>query len=419
MTIKTAVVVSTGSEILQGLYADTNAQYLAGRLSVLGIEITTILAAPDDDRQLEHVLRFAASSADLVICSGGLGPTEDDLNRFVFARIWNLELLTDEKALEKMRARFAARTDRPMPKSNEVQALLPRGSTILYNEWGTAPGFFIAPTDEKPGLLALPGPPSEMKPMFESLAVPLLREYIEPDSFSGILTIHTFGEPESSVNERCRDLFRADERVGLTILARPYGIDLRICAREKSAEAVDSLLKFYESQIRGRLASYEVYGTDEQTLAGTVGSLLIARKEKVTAAESCTGGLVAKLLTDVPGSSSYLGQSYIVYSNEAKASILGVTKTSLQEHGAVSEQVAREMAEGALRITGANYALSVTGIAGPSGGTAEKPVGLTYIGLAMAGHTAVERRQFLGDRTQNRLWAAQTALHLLYRKLRG
>lgn len=417
MTIKTAVIVSTGSEILQGLYADSNAQYLAAHLTAMGINVVAILAAPDEAQQLEKILGFAANAADLVICSGGLGPTEDDLNRFVFAKVWQVELAEDEAALEKMRARFAARASRPMPASNKVQALVPKGSTVFYNEWGTAPGFFIAALEDRPALLALPGPPREMQPMFQSLALPLLRNYIDAGTFSRIRTIHTFGEPESSVNDRCRDLFHADPRVNITILAKPYGIDLRLSAREQSEDALESLLGQFEQEIRKRLQPFEVYGMDEESLASAVGLLLADSKQTVTMAESCTGGLIAKMLTDVPGSSTYLGRAYVVYSNEAKSSILGVREATLAEHGAVSEEVAREMAQGVLRIAEADYALSVTGVAGPSGGTAEKPVGLTYIGLASRGRTLVQQHRFLADREQNRLSAAQTALHMLYCEL--
>jgi nicotinamide-nucleotide amidase len=410
-------VVSTGTEILQGLYADTNAQFIAEQLTSLGIQVVGIYAAPDDRAVLESTFRHVASTCNLVICSGGLGPTEDDINRDVFAAIWKTELHRDERALEMMRTRFLTRARGPMPESNEVQALVPTESTVLYNQWGTAPGFYLPARDGMPALVALPGPPKEMRPMFLESAKPLLENLAGGETISITRTVHTYGQPESYVNECCRNLFRADPRVALTILAKTYGVDLRIHASGPSNAAAQQLVRQYEEDIRSRLSPDEVYGADEQMLHDAVAELLIANRLTVAAAESCTGGLVSKLLTDVPGSSAYIKQGYVVYANEAKISVLGVCAETIDQHGAVSEQTAAEMAAGVRELAGSDFGIGVTGIAGPTGGTPDKPVGLTYIAIADKHRTRVQRSQFLGDREMNRIWAAQTALYLLRRRL--
>jgi nicotinamide-nucleotide amidase len=221
------------------------------------------------------------------------------------------------------------------------------------------------------------------------------------------------------VNDRVRDLFSTPPGIELTILAKPYGVDLRIAATASTDDEVQKLLDHYEAGLRARLQQDEVYGIDAQSLADAVAALLTARGKTVTAAESCTGGLLAKLLTDVPGSSAYLKQSYVVYADSAKTSVLGVKEETLGSVGAVSEETAGEMALGALRIAAADYAIAVTGISGPTGATDLKPVGLTYIALADQSGVSVERHQFQGDREMNRFWAAQNALFFLWRKLRA
>lgn len=415
--VRTASIISTGTEILQGLYADTNAQFLAEQLTALGIRVVGIHAAPDDRAVFEATLNSVIAGCDLVICSGGLGPTEDDVNRDVFAAVWQTQLTRDECAVEMMRARFEARARGPMPESNEVQALVPRGCTVFYNQWGTAPGFYLQRTAARPALIALPGPPKEMRPMFLECARPLLQQLSGGGNVSLTRTIHTYSQPESYVNERCRDLFGANPQVALTILAKTYGVDLRIHASAPSAAAAQSLIDQYEADIRSRLTADEIYGVDEQMLHDSVAALLMEKRLSVAAAESCTGGLIAKLLTDVPGSSAYIQQSHVVYANEAKIRVLGVRTETIEQHGAVSEQTAHEMASRVREIAGADFGIGVTGIAGPSGGTPDKPVGLTYIAVADKHRTRVHRYQFLGDREMNRTWAAQSALYLLRRRL--
>jgi nicotinamide-nucleotide amidase len=421
--LRRAAIISTGSEILQGLYADTNARYLAEQLSVLGVEVVLSAAAPDHPGELRALLEHAAGRADLVVCSGGLGPTADDVNRDVFAAVWRVDLVRDERAVEMMRERFRVR-GQEMPPANEVQALVPAGSTVLHNQWGTAPGFFLPPGAGGVGapssaLLALPGPPKELIPMFDTLAKPLLCDRIDGATYVRTRTIHTFGRPESELGALTRDLFRRDPAVGFTILAKTYGVDFRVTARGGDRETVDALLDRFERETLERIGPACVYGFDDDTMASAVAALLISAGVSVTVAESCTGGLVTKLLTDIPGSSAYLRQAVVTYANESKMRLLGVRPETLRDHGAVSEACAREMAEGARRAADADYALAITGIAGPSGGTPAKPVGLVFVALASPAPTVCLERRLLGDRELIRLHAALTALDLLRQSLRA
>ncbi|MBX7244551.1 MAG: competence/damage-inducible protein A [Candidatus Sumerlaeaceae bacterium] len=419
-----AAIISTGTEILQGLYADTNARYLAEQLSGLGMDVVLTAAAPDEAEELETLLRHAAARADLIICSGGLGPTEDDVNRDVFAKVFGVELVRDEKAVAMMRQRFESR-GRTMPERNEVQALIPKGAQTFYNEWGTAPGFFLPPEAPRlaPGhcaLMALPGPPKELAPMFEKDGLTVLGERAGGGKlFVRTRTVHTFGVAESELGTLTRDLFRRDPAVKYTILAKTYGVDFRITARATTREEMNARIAAFEAETRSRVGEKCIYGADTTTMPEAVAALLLEKKATVAAAESCTGGLVSKMLTDISGSSAYLRESYVVYANEAKERILGVKAETLATHGAVSEETAREMADGVRRVSGADFGISVTGIAGPTGGTDDKPVGLTFVGLSSAHKTIAMRHVFLADREQNRNLAALTALNLLRRELLG
>lgn len=420
-----AAVISTGSEILQGLYADTNARYLAEQLSSIGIEVVLTAAAPDDEARLEKLLHFAAQEADIIICSGGLGPTEDDVNREVFARVFGVRLVQDHAAVAMMERRFKSR-GREMPVSNSIQALVPESATVFQNEWGTAPGYFLpAGADKNDGgvgngtsLIALPGPPRELIPMFEQCVLPVLKQHAAGAAFVRTTTIHTFGRPESDLNECTRSLFRRDDDVVFTILAKTYGVDFRVTAHGSSEAVVAARIDKYRALVTQCVGEADVYGFDDETLADAVAAKLTEAGETVTCAESCTGGLLAKMLTDISGSSAYFKQGLVTYANEAKQRLVAVTRETLANHGAVSAKTAREMAAGALNSANADYALAITGIAGPTGGSADKPVGLTYIALAAGDRDVkVQEHRFLGDRDQVRLTAALTALDMLRREL--
>ena len=419
MIISTAAIISTGTELLQGLYVDTNAHWLAAQLTSEGIEVNLIAAAPDRATELESLLRYACSRVDLIVCSGGLGPTADDINREVFARVFETSLVEDPHAVEMMRARFQRR-GRVMPESNLIQARVPHNAIVLYNEWGTAPGFFIPPLPGteggkesrcRPALLALPGPPRELQPMFKERALPVLRSWLGPRRFVRTRTLHTFGAPESELGEYVRELFATTSEVSFTMLAKPHGVDIRIVARGKTEQEVAARLAELEAETRKRIPPRYIYGCDEDTLPSVTADLLIKKRLRLACAESCTGGLISKFLTDVPGVSACFLAGIVTYANEAKEKLLGVSAESLQCFGAVSEPVAREMATGALAVSDADIAVAVTGIAGPTGSTDEKPVGLTYIALATREAVSVQRYVFTGDREFNRTFAALTALN--------
>jgi nicotinamide-nucleotide amidase len=431
-----AAIISTGSEILQGLYPDTNAQWLARRLFALGLNVRLIAACPDSLDEIESRLRYAAERVDLIVCTGGIGPTEDDLNRFAIRDVFGTPLERDEESLAMILERFTRR-GREVPAGNDVQVLIPRGATVLRNQWGTAPGFFLPNAAERhaatpddlqladasypnAALLALPGPPSEMRPMWETLAEPLIAARATGDAFTAVRSIRAFGRPESELNDLIKPMFRRDPDVDFTILARNGTIEFRIAARSTSADALEARLDEYEQELRQRIPESCIFGRNEDTLWSVVSDLLREHKQTVAVAESCTGGLLGKLLTDTPGSSANFLGGFITYSNEAKIRDLGVPEELIETHGAVSEEVAIAMANGARARTGSMHALAITGIAGPDGGTEEKPVGLTFVALASEGHRTIPRRTiFPGNRDQNRLWAAMTALDLLRARILG
>jgi nicotinamide-nucleotide amidase len=417
--IRTVAIVSTGSEILQGLYADTNAQWLAQQCTALGLDVVAIIAAPDDMDHLRRTFGHASSRADLVISSGGLGPTEDDLNRWVFKDIWQVELAEDHEAVELMRKRFADR-GRTMPESNRVQALVPLGCKVFQNAHGTAPGFYLEASEQRPALVALPGPPREMKPMFTDQVLPLIKRHLHGQVYSSLRVIHVFGQPESAVNEAIQPVFRWNQQVQVGILARNYGIDLRILARSNSAEETQALIAETEARIRAAVPEEWIYGCDEDTMPAKVMELLRERRVRLATAESCTGGLVAKLITDLPGSSAVFTQGLVTYSNESKMRWLGVGPELLDgpgAPGAVSQEVAEAMVRGLAERTEAEICLSVTGIAGPDGGTATKPVGLVFVGLSVFGQVTVHQFKLVTDREMNRNLAALSALDLARRAL--
>lgn len=409
-------IVSTGTELMQGLYADTNAQYLSQVMDGLGFEVRCHTAVGDDAGTLQEALRIARGRAGIVIITGGLGPTADDVTRDVVARVWGRELREDAAALREIERRFASRGLR-MPASNRVQALVPEDAVALHNAVGTATGFILQ--GEKSVAIVLPGPKREFVPMLEKHVIPFLAKTYGVQRLRRTRTIRTFGVPESYLNEQLRDLFSQSEEVRLAFLAKPGKVDIRLNAEGKNESDVDRCIARMEEEILRRIGEEHVYGYDAEEIEQSVGKLLIERRLRVAVAESCTGGEVTMRLTEVSGSSNYISECYVTYSNEAKVKLLGVRGETLETYGAVSRETAAEMAAGVRERAGVDIGLGITGIAGPTGGTAEKPVGLTYFGLADAGGVATFQRQFRGTRSENRLWATETALDMLRRLILG
>lgn len=404
-----AEIVSTGTELLLGETLNTSAHYLSGKLSSLGIEVDYHTTIGDNPERLEQVLRQAMDRSELILTTGGLGPTLDDLTKELVAKVLDLELELDSSSLEEIK-KFFARRKAPMPLNNEKQAYFPKGSQILPNRIGTAPGAIIKKDGKT--VVILPGPPFEMTPMFDNYVWPELQQAITPDTVRmNERVLKVFGMGESAIEETLAGLLSLPD-VSIALLAKRAEMHIRLVARSaaknwnEAAEALDRT----ETEIRRRFGN-KVFGSDQETMIGTVGRLLKSEQLTIATAESCTGGLLGAALTQEPGSSGFYLGGVVSYSDSLKQELLGVSKENLLKYGAVSEAVAKEMAEGIRIRAGSDFALSTTGIAGPDGGSDLKPVGLVYIGLATPDGVQVERIQLYGERESVRQLTVQAALN--------
>jgi len=404
-----AEIVATGTELLLGETLNTSAHYLTGKLSALGIEVVYHTTVGDNPERLEQVLDQAIGRTDLLVTTGGLGPTADDLTKELVAKVLDLKMELDPSSLEQIK-QFFGRRKAPMPVSNEKQAYFPKSSKILPNPIGTAPGAII----EKNGktVIILPGPPFEMRPMFDTYVWPELQRIIEPQvERMNERVLKVFGMGESAIEEVLGELMSLPN-ITMALLAKRAEMHIRLVARSSettSGEAGDSLDRA-EEEIRRRLGN-KVFGRDQETMIGIVGQTLKSRHLTIATAESCTGGLLGAALTQEPGSSEFYLGGVVSYSNSVKRGILGVSEDNLKKFGAVSEEVAKEMAEGIRSKVGSELAISTTGIAGPDGGTDQKPVGLVYIGLAAPEGVYAKKFQFYGERESVRQLTVQAALN--------
>ncbi|HPF39474.1 MAG TPA: competence/damage-inducible protein A [Phycisphaerae bacterium] len=409
-----AQLISIGNEITSGQTVDTNSAWLAQRLAEFGVTCMRHQTIADELEPIRHAIDDAAGRCDLVVITGGLGPTPDDLTRQALADAMGVELELHSPSLQDIEAYFASR-NRAMHEANRHQAYIPAGGAALRNERGTAPG--VRARLHNADIYCFPGVPGEMRHMYEVH----LRPQIETASTGGATHIHilrTFGMSESEIGERLRDLMRRDRNPTVGTSASDLVISIRIVSTGASRDAAQSQLEADCAEIRDRLGVV-VFGEEDETLEAAVGTLLIQQGKTIATAESCTSGLVAKRLTDLSGSSAYMQCGFVTYSNEAKTSLLGVPASVIAEHGAVSDAVARAMAEHCRERSGTDIALSTTGIAGPTGGSSEKPVGLVFVAIATAAETVV-RELRLGDnltRDQVRDRATKVLLNLLRLKL--
>ncbi len=410
-----AEILTVGTELLLGQIVDTNAAFIAERLAEAGIDVYFKTTVGDNPSRIEAALRQALQRAQVVLCTGGLGPTEDDLTRDVVAAVTGRPLCLDPALLAQIQARFARRAV-PMAKNNERQAQVPEGAEVLENPRGTAPGLLLRVEPDRT-IVLLPGVPAEMRPMLTETVLPRLREAYGLKGRIRSRVLRTMGVSESRVDEMLGDLW-AERNPTIALLARSGEIQVRLTAKAETEAELTRLLDVREAQVRERLGDI-VFGRDEESLEVVVGRLLLARRLTLAVAESCTGGLVGHRMTNVPGSSAYFDRGVVVYSNQAKTDLLGVPAELIAAKGAVSAEVAAAMAEKMRDGSGADLALAVTGIAGPTGGTPEKPVGLTYIALAHAGGVAAHEFRFFTDRDLNKQRAVQTALDLVRRHLLG
>ncbi len=402
-----AIIISIGNELTSGQTIDTNSSYLAMRLGERGIETTEHQTISDGHSAIASAIKTAAAKADLVIISGGLGPTEDDQTRQGLAGAMGTSLELDEDCLETI-GNYFKNHGWEMSAVNRVQAMVPKGAQALENKAGTAPGLTaeIGPAR----IFVTPGVPHEMRRMFDEQIAPML------DQGTGVIThyiIHTFGQGESTTGDAIGDLMRqgGDVSVGTTVAAGM--VSIRITSR--GADAREAQLKAAEviDEIRSRLGDLVIGEGAQTTMAAVVGQLLREKQRTLSTAESCTGGLIGQLITNVSGASDYYPGGFICYSNHIKQQLLGVPSELLKTHGAVSEQVASAMAEGAREKMGTDFSIAVTGIAGPTGGTDEKPVGLVYIAITGDAGTKTHRHIFAGDRQIIRLRTALSALNYL------
>ena len=400
-----AEIIAVGTELLLGHTINSDAAHVGRELSALGIDVLHSCVVGDNPRRLEAALREALARSDLVITTGGLGPTEDDLTKETIAAVLEMPLEEDADSLVRLKEYFG---ERPMGPNQYKQVMLPRGSRALPNRIGTAPGCYACRADGK-AVAMLPGPPRELLPMLREQLVPILAARTQACICSHM--VRTFAQGEGDAALRLAEL---------TGLANPstatYATDgemfVRVTAKAESAEAAEALAAPTLARVRELLGDV-VYGVDVDNLESVVVPELARRGQTVATAESCTGGLLAAAITDVPGSSAVFRTGLVTYANESKTRLLGVPEELLARVGAVSEEVARHMATAVRERAGSHWGIGITGIAGPDGGTEEKPVGLVYMACCVNGRTAVKRCQFSGDRQQIRGQAAETALALV------
>ena len=420
--LATAEIIAVGSELLGWTRVDTNSLFIAERLASLGIQLRGKSVVGDDAARMRMFFDAAFSRSDLVVLTGGLGPTADDLTREVVAEALGLPLIEDETITAGIRERFARRAMR-MPELNRRQAMVPRTATVLPNPHGTAPGLFISdPAATGKCVVLLPGPPRELQPMFDALC-----QGGALDERAGAERLHTVSifttqRSESHVDEAAQPVYRPwlveQPPIETTILATPGQIELHLTMRSADAAAASRRLDSARAQLIAALGD-AVFSTDGRSLPAVVGDLLRQRSLTVASAESCTGGLFLERLTDLPGSSDFVAGGVVAYSNALKTDLLGVRAELIAAHGAVSEPVAAAMADGIRARTQAQVNVAITGIAGPGGGTGAKPVGTVVIAVLLEGHPlAIRTYLFPGGRQQVRLQASQTALDVIRRLLR-
>jgi nicotinamide-nucleotide amidase len=408
-----AEIIATGTELLTGSI-DTNSIFLSEELMLVGIETAFKTVVGDNGKDMEEALQRALARVEVVIVTGGLGPTEDDVTREAVSAVLKKRLILNEYALKSVRDFFMSRGREYIP-ANDKQALIPEGAFLLGNPVGVAPGFLI---DENGRSLAvLPGVPREMKAMFTEELRPLLEVRFGGKFFIRRKILRTCGIFESAVNLAIEDILKREQPV-IGLSAKEIGVDIRIIAHASSADLVRKMMEETEAEIRARLGSL-VYGTDGAEMEETVGALLKERGLKIAVAESCTAGLVSRRLTNVAGSSQYFERGAITYSNLSKHEMLGVPLELIDKFGAVSAEVAASMAGGIMSSAKVDLGLAVTGIAGPDGGTETKPVGLVYTALASTQGIKTEEHRLLGGREQLRLRASQMALNMVRRHLIG
>lgn len=405
-------ILCVGTEILLGDIVNTNSQFISKELANLGIEVYHQSVVGDNPQRLLDELKLGFERSDIIITTGGLGPTQDDLTKETGAKFFNKKLVLDEKSLNELKEHFNRMGKSYSDGNNIKQAYFPEGSTIFPNPNGTAPGCAIK--DKGKILIVLPGPPRETKPMFKNYVIPLLKKYSSGIIKSKILRIYGLGE--SAMAERVSDFIENSINPTVAPYAKEEDIILRITARAAEEKEALSLIEPVEAQLK-KILGINVYGEDDIKMEEVLGKLLIDKGYTLSCAESCTGGLIAAKLINYPGISKAFKEGIIAYSNESKITRLGVKKDTLDKYGAVSPEVAKEMAIGAAKTLNTDIGISTTGIAGPDGGTPEKPVGLVYLGLYNRGEIKVKELRHAGTREMIRKRTTMNALDWIRRQI--
>ena len=410
--METAEIIAIGSELLTPHRVDSNSLYLTRQLNSIGIEVDLKVVAGDHESRLEQVVRSAVKRSPLVIATGGLGPTEDDITRKVFARVLQRQMVLQDEILQGIRTRFRNR-GLEMPANNARQALVPVRARVLENRLGTAPGLWLEEGDAV--IILLPGVPSEMKAIFEESCLSMLsRRSKGIHLFTRVL--RATGMAESQLDEQIAPIYTRYKNPVTTILAGRGEIQVHLTGKATSRQEAMALVQKVADRIEIELGDY-IFSTGDESLEQVVGECLLRKQKTLAVAESCTGGLIAERITRVSGSSRYFLGGVICYSNQSKVELTGMPPLLLEMSGAVSAEVARALAEGIRDRTGASVGIGVTGVAGPSGGTPEKPVGLVHLALAMEDQVEHRECRFSGDREKIRFWATQTALDMVRRSL--
>lgn len=405
----TSYIICIGNEIMLGHIENTNASYISKILSTIGINTARQLSIPDDPEVIISSIKEGLLNANITIITGGLGPTVDDLTLECIGGALHKKLIFKNSVANHIKAHFKKRKLK-MPANNLRQALIPQNAKVILNDIGTAPGLMIHIREKI--LVALPGVPFEMRSMLDQTVIPYLKKVFNPDRIIKSRVIKITGLAESKVNEKIEDILKIGGNVQMGIYPHPEEITVKITVTHKNKKKLDSTINKIERRIKSRLGNY-IFGYDDEKLEEVTGKLLLKKKKTLSIAESCTGGLLANRITDIPGSSRYFLIGLTVYSNASKNKVLNIPLDKIKKYGAVSKQVAKAMAKNVRLLAKSDIGIGISGIAGPGGGTKKKPVGLVYIALSTKNKTICKEYRFLGQRNIIKYKATQAALDMI------
>lgn len=408
-----AEIIAVGTELLLGQIPNTNAQIISNALQEIGIDVYFHTCVGDNQERLLDILETGFKRSDIIILTGGLGPTKDDLTKETVADYLKLPLIMDKNSLKNINSYFAER-GKPITENNYKQALVPEGAIAIENKVGTAPGILLNKNGKI--VVLLPGPPREMEPMLKDAIIPYLSEMCSSTIFSKVLKFYGIGE--SALEEKLEDLISQQANPTIAPLAKMGEVTIRLTAKAENRLAAEKIIKPVEDEITKRVGNF-LYGYDDDSVEKIVARLLSQFNKTIAVAESCTGGLMAHKLTNIPGISQFFERGIVSYSNRSKEELLKVNLDTIKKYGAVSEETAKEMAQGIRISSGTDIGVSITGIAGPGGGTSEKPVGLVYIGYSDSNICYAEKHIFNGERTDIKERSVNSAFHLARKMLQS